>query len=52
MKDCKSISRNERWEKLSQKAENSTLFKRLNDGQKHIRNSKMGKTISESETSS
>jgi hypothetical protein len=43
MKDRNSISKNERWAKLSQKAEDRTAFKKLKDGQKHIRSSKMAK---------
>jgi uncharacterized membrane protein len=35
--------KNETWAKLSQKAEEDAVFKRLKDGQEHIRNSKMAK---------
>jgi hypothetical protein len=40
MKGLKSISKNERWAKLSQKAEDDPVFKRLKDGRKHIRKSR------------
>jgi hypothetical protein len=43
MKDRKSISKHARWAKLSQKGEDGTAAKKLKDGQKHVRNSKMVK---------
>jgi hypothetical protein len=43
MKGPEGISKKERWVKLSLKIEEDTVFKRLKDGQKHIRNPRMGK---------
>jgi hypothetical protein len=40
MKDRKSISKNEKWAKFSQKVGDDTVFKRLKDEQKHIRKSR------------
>jgi hypothetical protein len=40
MKSWKSISKNERWAKLSQKIEVDTVFKRLKDGRKCTRKSR------------